>query len=241
MSGEMSRYAVKCEDVVAGYGHTRILDGVNMCAYSSEIVAILGHNGAGKSTLLKVAFGMLPLWEGRVLVRGYPIAEPNPVTMREAGVVYVPQGQRVFTSLTVRENLELASKRVGTVRSSARDLDRALFHFPELKAKLPYHATTLSGGERQILTLASALMCTPHTVLLDEPSLGLSPRLTSAAFARIDQLRSSNATTFVIVEQRVRAVLEIADRAYVLRRGRVSFSGDAAALRNRETLRDMFV
>ena len=218
------------EAVVTGYGKKQVLQGVTVKVLPSEIVALIGHNGAGKSTLLKAIFGLLSLWQGQVFFDGQPLISPNPRSWRRRGVVYVPQGNRVFANLTVRENLEMGSMALPNPQLVKEGIERVLTIFPVLKSGWERQAATLSGGEKQMLALATALIPSPRLLLLDEPSLGLAPRTLAQAFGRIQQINRDSGVAVLIVEQKVREVLKIAQRVYVLRNGTVSFSGPTALL-----------
>ncbi len=215
--------------LVTGYGKKTILNGVTVNVSPGEVVAIIGHNGAGKSTLLKAIFGLIPSWEGRISLDGSPLYKVNPRELLRSGVAYVPQGNRVFTNMTVLENLEMGGI---TLNDKARgnEVERVSALFPVLKTRLRQRAGTLSGGEKQMLALASALVLSPRLLLLDEPSLGLSPTLISDAFKYIELISRDFGAAILIVEQKVREVLGIAQRVYVLRNGQVSFAGAAVEL-----------
>jgi len=227
-------------DLVAGYGKKKVLNGVSIDVPRGEIIALIGHNGAGKSTVLKAIFGLLPIWDGRVLLAGEP-APARPRKLLEMGVSYLPQGNRVFTDLTVRENLRLSSRTLlDTPRADAAS-ERILELFPALEDRLEQRAGTLSGGEKQMLALANALVLSPRLLLLDEPSLGLAPPLVREAFQRLRKISATLGATVLIVEQKVREVLKIAHYVYVLRTGRVSFSGPAAELSDEAILRRVYL
>lgn len=221
---------LKVESLVAGYGKKQVLNGVSLNVAAGEIVALIGHNGAGKSTLLKAVFGLLPIWEGKVSLDGEPLDSPNPRKLLKAGVSYVPQGNRVFTDLTVRENLDIAGITVPNKARLKEGVARVLALFPALLPRLRQRAGTLSGGEKQMLALANGLVVSPRMLLADEPSLGLAPQLVSGALHHIQNLNRNHSVTVLIVEQKVREVLTIAHRAYVLRNGQVSFDGPTSSL-----------
>ena len=221
---------LSAEAVITGYGKKQVLKGVTVEVVPSEIVAVIGHNGAGKSTLLKVLFGLLPLWQGRICFAGQPNISPNPRSWRRRGVVYVPQGNSVFPNFTVRENLEMGSIVSANPQLIKEEFERVLTIFPVLKSRWERQAATLSGGEKQMLALATALLPSPRLLLLDEPSLGLAPPTQAQAFGCIQQINRDAGVAVLIVEQKVREVLKIAHRVYVLRNGTVSFSGPTALL-----------
>jgi branched-chain amino acid transport system ATP-binding protein len=221
---------VKVESLVTGYGKKQVLNGVSLNVAAGEIVALIGHNGAGKSTLLKTVFGLLSIWEGKVILDDTPLKSPNPRKLLHAGVSYIPQGNRVFTDLTVRENLEVAGITLQDKTQLKEGIERVLALFPALLPRLRQRAGTLSGGEKQMLALANALVVSPRLLLADEPSLGLAPQLVSEALRHIQDLNRNDKVTILIVEQKVREVLKIAHRVYVLRNGRISFDGPASTL-----------
>lgn len=218
------------KSLTTGYGKKQVLNGINLDLTSGEVSAIVGHNGAGKSTLLKAIFGLLPIWHGQVTLDGIIMDSPKPQDMLRVGVVFIPQGNRVFTDLSVRENLEVGGITLQDRSRLTKGIEHALTVFPALKPRLRQRAGTLSGGEKQMLALANALVLSPRLLLLDEPSLGLAPQLVSAALQQIHQINHDSGVTVLIVEQKVREVLKIAQRAYVLRNGQVAFSGSADAL-----------
>jgi len=229
------------DSLITGYGKKQIVNGVDLTVAPAEIVALIGHNGAGKSTLLKAIFGLLPIWQGRVAYHGKPLNSARPRDLLRSGVAYVPQGNRVFADLTVRENLEMGGVTLPTKVHLRDGMDRALHLFPALKSRLRQRAGTLSGGEKQMLALANALIVSPRLLLLDEPSLGLAPPLVSQALARIHELSRNDGIAVLIVEQKVREVLKIADRVYVLRNGRISFTGPATDLHDDAKLREVYL
>jgi branched-chain amino acid transport system ATP-binding protein len=229
-----------CE-LVTGYGKKQVLNGVSLEVGRGEIVALIGHNGAGKSTLLKAAFGLIPIWRGQVFYDGAAAPSPKPRELLRSGIAYVPQGNRVFTDLTVRENLEMGGITLATKQAVNEGMERVFTLFPALKERLKQRAGTLSGGEKQMLALGNALILAPRLLLLDEPSLGLAPPLVSQALGRIHQISKDAGMTVVIVEQKVREVLKISQRVYVLRTGLISFSGPADALGDDAKLREVYL
>lgn len=235
------RHLLLLATLVTGYGKKQVLNGVSLGVAPGEIVALIGHNGAGKSTLLKAVFGMLPIWSGSVSLDGAPLNRPSPRELLRVGVAYVPQGNRVFGDLTVRENLEIAG---GTLPVDVRLKDRiqhVFTLFPALTARLRQRAGTLSGGEKQMLALANALILSPRLLLLDEPSLGLAPPRVTDALQRIQQISRDSGAAILVVEQKVRQVLRIANRVCVLRNGEVSYSGTAESLHDEAKLREVYL
>lgn len=214
--------------VHAGYGTVEVLRGVALDVGAGEIVALLGSNGAGKSTLNNIICGIGRPSSGTVSFDGETITGETPESIVARGVIQVPEGRHVFPTLTVRENLELGSYRRARERR-AENLERVCTIFPRLRERLNQRAGTLSGGEQQMLAIGRALMAEPRLLILDEPSLGLSPRLVEEMFELIARLHAEGCT-ILLVEQNVVQSLAIADRGYVLENGMVALAGAAAAL-----------
>jgi branched-chain amino acid transport system ATP-binding protein len=235
-----NRHRLGVHGLVTGYGKKQVLNGVSLEVACGEIVALVGHNGAGKSTLLKAVFGLLTIWQGGVSLDGEVLNSPNPRKLLHAGVSYVPQGNRVFTDLTVRENLEIAGITLPNKARLKEGVERALELFPALSPRLRQRAGTLSGGEKQMLALANALVVSPRLLLADEPSLGLAPQLVSGALHHIQELNRNQRVTILIVEQKVREVLKIAQRVYVLRNGQITYGGPTETLDDAK-LRDVYL
>jgi len=222
------------EDLVAGYGEVRALDSITITADRASITAVLGANGAGKTTLLRTISGVVRPRSGRILLDGADRAGRSPEDMARAGVVHVPEGQGVIAELTVEENLRLGM--MSWPGSAKRRSDRAAAlaeayeRFSVLADRRRKLAATLSGGERQMLAIARALIARPRVLLLDEPSLGLAPRIMTQVMDMVVRLSRENGITIVLVEQNARAALAIADRGVVLNLGRVVATADAKAL-----------
>lgn len=232
---------LQVESLATGYGKKPVVRDVSLHVGDAEIVAMIGHNGAGKSTLLKAIFGLLPLWSGRVVLNGQMLHSHTPRELLKAGVSYVPQGNRVFADLTVYENLQIGGITLDSKASVQEGIDRVISMFPTLRSRLKQRAGTLSGGEKQMVALGNALMLTPRLVLLDEPSLGLAPQLAAEALQRVQQISKDSGTAVLIVEQKVREVLKIAQRVYVLRNGHVTFTGSAMELEDDSRLRKVYL
>lgn len=231
--------AIVVSGLVTGYGSRRVVDGVDLHVARATLCALIGPNGAGKSTLLRALFGMLPAWGGRVSYSGYS----GPISARALvrdGIVLAPQGNRVFSALSVLENLHLAAAQHGRARRRV-SVERALALFPTLLPRLRQRAGTLSGGEKQGLALACALCIEPRVLLLDEPSQGLSPRLVSETMDRLSVLAKESGVTCLVVEQRVREVLRVADQVCALREGKVVFVGAAEDLQDEAALRQIYL
>ena len=228
--------ALAVEDLVAGYSAAPVLDGVSIEAAKGTITAVLGANGAGKTTLLRTISGLLRPRAGQVLLDGASIVRRLPADIARAGIAHVPEGQGVITELTIEENL-----RVGLLLRDrgqrAAALAVAYERFPVLGERRRRLAATLSGGERQILVIARALLTAPRVLLLDEPSLGLAPRIVAQVMDLIRQLRDESGLTVLLVEQNARIALGIADQGIVLNLGKVVARADAATLAADEGLR----
>jgi len=216
------------ENLVGGYvAEVDILRGCALTADDGEIVVVIGPNGAGKSTLVKAIFGLVPLREGRVVLRGADVTGLPPHRINGMGMSYVPQVNNVFPSLTIQENLEMgAAKRRGLMRER---VDAMYAMFPRLHERRRNRADGLSGGERQMLAVARALMPEPTVLLLDEPSAGLAPRAVGEVFETVRQVNEAG-VTIVMIEQNARAALALADRGYVLEGGQNRFTGRGAEL-----------
>ncbi len=217
------------EDVVAGYGEVEVLHGVSILAAAATITTVLGANGAGKSTLLRTIGGAVKARSGRILLDGTDLPRRHPEDVARAGVAHVPEGQGVITELTVEENLRLgALLRPSGQRAAA--LADSYERFGVLADRRRRAAGTLSGGERQILVIARALMSGPRVLLLDEPSLGLAPKIVAQVMELIRKLRDDAGLTVVLVEQNARSALAIADKGIVLNLGKVVAEDDGATL-----------
>ncbi len=223
----------------AGYGAIEILRGVDLAVGAGEIVALLGSNGAGKSTLNNNVCGLFKPFGGTVRFDGKDIAGAAATHIVEEGLIQVPEGRRVFPNLSVRDNLELGSYRRGR-KDRARNLDRVVDIFPRLKERWTQSAGTLSGGEQQMLAIGRGLMGEPRLLILDEPSLGLSPLLVEEMFALIGRL-NTDGLALLLVEQNVVQSLAIAHRAYVLENGRIALSGRASELAENPELRKSYL
>ncbi|WP_067463251.1 ABC transporter ATP-binding protein [Nocardia amamiensis] len=218
------------EDLRAGYGAAQVLHGVSLSVGRGDVCAILGPNGAGKTTLLRTLSGMVRARGGSVRVDDVVLGSRNPEFVARLGVAHVPQGRGTFAPLSVAENLRVGAFTRRDNAAIRADLDRVFGYFPILKDKLHQQAGALSGGQQQMLALGRALMMRPRLLLLDEPSLGLSPLVTQELFAIIATINKEESTTVVVVEQNAHLALAIADRAHVLETGRVVLSGTPAQI-----------
>jgi branched-chain amino acid transport system ATP-binding protein len=219
---------LEVEGLRTGYGVMEIVRGVDLSVRAGEIVALLGSNGVGKSTLNNTISGIIRPFAGRVRFEGHDITGAAPQAIVARGLVQVPEGRRVFPNLSVRENLELGSYRRG--KKNRRDnLERVVGIFPRLKERFAQAAGTLSGGEQQMVAIGRGLMAEPRLLILDEPSLGLSPLLVEEMFALIQRL-NADGLSILLVEQNVVQSLAIANRCYVLENGVFAMSGEAKVL-----------
>lgn len=220
-----SEMLLALDKVDVRFGDLRILEDVSVSVDEGEVVAIMGPNGAGKSTVLKALFGAVPVAAGTVRFHEAPIIAQSH-EMVERRVAFVPQGRRVFPSLSVEENLEIGALNVKNKAEIMRRLEEVYKLFPVLKTKRKEASGTLSGGQQQMVAIGRGLMSDPNILLLDEPSLGLSPKMVKEVFASIKLINEKHNTAIVIVEHNLKSLLEIVDRAYVLDTGRVVASGD---------------
>lgn len=233
---------IEIDNVVAGYSaEIDILRGMSLQAQGSEIVTLLGPNGCGKSTLLKTIAGFLLPRGGRITLRGEDVSQiPVHRKIRHCGLGFVPQTDNVFSALTIRENLQVGGHYLAKA-DCARRMDELAALYPVLARKMDMRAASMSGGERQILALARALMPRPGILLLDEPSAGLSPKVLHEVFDAIVQVRDQERVTILMVEQNAMEALRISDRAYVLSMGAVALTGDAGALMRDEKVRELYL
>jgi ABC-type branched-subunit amino acid transport system ATPase component len=229
---------LQAEGVVAGYGEVEILHGVSLVLNEAEIVAVIGPNGAGKSTLLKAVFGLLPVRSGSVQLLGRDVTNLSPDRMVQTGMSYVPQVDNVFPSLTINENLEMGAF---VRRDGLRErLERVYGLFPDIADRRGERAGRLSGGQRQMLALARALMLDPKVLLLDEPSASLSPIMVESIFNRIADINRAG-TAILIVEQNAKEALSFSTRAYVLAMGENRIEGEAAGLLDNEEVGKLYL
>ena len=229
--------ALAVESLVAGYGAVTVLNGLSITVQPATITTVLGANGAGKTTLLRAISGVVRPRAGRVLVDGADVARRRPEEVSRAGVAHVPEGQGVITELTVEENLRVG----GLVRRARAERVAALAdvyqRFPVLADRRNRAAASLSGGERQMLVIARALMAGPRVLLLDEPSLGLAPKIVAQVMGLIRRLRDETGLTVLLAEQNARSALSVADTGLVLNLGKVVATAPAADLAADDSLR----
>ncbi len=230
--------ALSLNGVDSGYGDMQVLDELSLVLEEEEIVCLIGPNGAGKSTVLKTVFGLLTPWAGEIRFRGQSIAGLPPEDIVRTGIGYVPQTQNVFGSLTVAENLRMG----GVAREDPLGpvLETLYERFPLLDEKRTAKANTLSGGQRQVLALARALVMEPDVLLIDEPSAGLAPNTADEVFDDVQTVNDLG-TAILMVEQNATKGLELADRGYVLDQGSVRFEGDADDLLDNEDVAELYL
>ena len=230
---------IRIEGLNAGYGPLQVLRDITLDVGEREIVAVLGSNGVGKTTLNNTLSGLIKPSSGSIYFDDVLISGRDPVEIVDMGLIHVPEGRKLFPNLSVKENLELGSYRRGKP-NRANNLERVLGVFPKLKERLFQTAGTLSGGEQQMVAIARGLMGEPRVLLLDEPSLGLSPLLVEQMFTLIKQINESGLAV-ILVEQNVIQSLAIANRAYVIAEGTVAMSGPAADLRENSDLKRSYL
>jgi branched-chain amino acid transport system ATP-binding protein len=221
---------IAVEDLHVRYGAVHALRGISLAVDEGEIVGLIGVNGAGKSTTMLSIMGVVRPSSGRIEYRGASLAGQAPEAILRRGIAPVMEGRRIFASLTVEENLRLGAATVVDRAQIQEDLDRWTAFFPILRERMQQPAGKLSGGQQQMLAVARALMSRPKVLLMDEPSLGLAPKLVADVFRLIVQLRDLG-MTILLVEQNVRMTLDVVNRAYLLSTGRVEFAGTPAEIR----------
>lgn len=222
-------------NLIVTYGQVVALHGVSLSIAEGEVVAVLGPNGAGKSTMLASITGAKTATSGDVKLSGTSILRQTPESIVRKGIALVPEGRRIFGSLTVQENLVLGATCRTDRKAAAADLDEVLAMFPILAQYRRTTAGRLSGGEQQQLAIARALLSKPRVLLLDEPSLGLAPLVVKLVYEKLEQLRS-NGMTILLVEQNIELALSLAHRIYILRSGAVAFEGDSVSPADRKEL-----
>lgn len=231
---------LEVKNLTVYYDTVLALDNISLNVNEGEIVAMIGPNGAGKSTALKTICGLLTPQSGEVLFLGEIINSKQPYQLVKKGLCLVPEGRHVFTSMTVLENLEMGAYTRTDKKTLQRDIDKVFSLFPVLKQRRKQKAGTLSSGEQQMLAIGRALMLKPKLLLLDEPSLGLSPNYVDIVFEKIKQINSEG-TTILLVEQNARMALEYADRGYVFEIGKIAFEDKAKNLLGNDEVRKAFL
>ncbi len=227
--------ALSLTDIDAYYGDSHVLHGVSFALGEGRLLGLLGRNGAGKSTSMSVAIGLVPPKRGRVSVFGKDVSRFSPEKISAEGVAIVPQGRRIFKSLTVRENLIVAERTMPRGKPGAWSLDRVFETFPRLNERHSQFAGSLSGGEQQMLAIGRAMMNNPRVLLMDEPSEGLAPQIVAEVERTIARLKAEG-LSIILVEQNIKLTLDIADDVVIMNSGQVAFSGSSAEVRARPDL-----
>ncbi len=222
---------MRISDLHVAYGAYPALDGVTMEVHKGEVLSLIGANGSGKSTLLRTVAGILKPLSGSIEFAGRPITRQRPDKIVRLGISMVPEGRQIFPDLTVKENLEVGGHALRGRRTLQVLFTMVLATFPRLRERLRQHAGTLSGGEQQMLALGRALMADPQLLLLDEPSMGLSPIMTREIFSLIKTINEEKGISILLVEQNAHMALDYSGRAYVLETGRIVMEGKSAEVR----------
>ena len=228
------------ERLVGGYGATTILNGASFTARRGAITTLIGPNGAGKSTVFKAIFGLLRLREGRVVFAGEDVTGRTPAELLARGMAYVPQGRNLFPELSVAENLELGGASLRSLSLTRERMETVMARFPALARRARAQASTLSGGEQKQLEIGRALLLEPKLLLIDEPSIGLSPKLVDEVFELLVRLRDEG-VTILMVEQNAKKALARSDDAVVLQQGTVVLTGPARAVLDRPDIGELFL
>ena len=227
-------------ELSANYGGRNILDGVNLQVHAGEIVTVIGHNGAGKSTLLRAIFNLVPWRSGHISLKGRDVMGLASDQLLQAGIAYVPQHRSVFPRLTIEENLQMGGYLVRDARVLAERIERVLDLFPVLKTRAGQWAGSMSGGEQRMLEIARTLLQDPQLIMLDEPSIGLAPKMVDTAFATVQLLRDQGKAV-LMVEQNVKKALSVSDRACVMELGAVRIQDQADRLMKDERVARLYL
>lgn len=231
---------LEVENLSVSYGAIEAVKDISFTVNAGEIVSLIGANGAGKTTTLHTITGLVPAKSGSVMYNGVDLLKTHNNKIVTLGMAHIPEGRHVFTRMSVEENLEMGAFSLKDQSDLKKDLDMVYGLFPRLKERRNQKAGTLSGGEQQMLAMGRALMSHPKTILMDEPSMGLSPKLVKEIFSIIRKLHEQG-ITILLVEQNAKMALSIADRAYVLETGRITMEGDAKELLNNEQVRKAYL
>lgn len=231
---------LEVKNLSVSYGAIEAVKDISFTVNAGEIVSLIGANGAGKTTTLHTITGLVPAKSGSVMYNGVDLLKTHNNKIVTLGMAHIPEGRHVFTRMSVEENLEMGAFSLKDQSDLKKDLDMVYGLFPRLKERRNQKAGTLSGGEQQMLAMGRALMSHPKTVLMDEPSMGLSPKLVKEIFSIIRKLHEQG-ITILLVEQNAKMALSIADRAYVLETGRITMEGDAKELLNNEQVRKAYL
>lgn len=231
---------LEVKNLSVSYGAIEAVKDISFTVNAGEIVSLIGANGAGKTTTLHTITGLVPAKSGSVMYNGVDLLKTHNNKIVTLGMAHIPEGRHVFTRMSVEENLEMGAFSLKDQSDLKKDLDMVYGLFPRLKERRNQKAGTLSGGEQQMLAMGRALMSHPKTILMDEPSMGLSPKLVKEIFSIVRKLHEQG-ITILLVEQNAKMALSIADRAYVLETGRITMEGDAKELLNNEQVRKAYL
>lgn len=231
---------LEIQDIRVNYGMINAIKGISFSVDKGEVIALIGANGAGKTTTLHTISGLLRPKSGQILFNGLDITKVQPHKIVSMGIAHVPEGRRVFSQLSVMDNLKMGAFTRSDAKEKEETLETVFSRFPRLKERMNQAAGTLSGGEQQMLAMGRALMSRPQIILMDEPSMGLSPLLVSEVFDIIESI-SKSGTTVLLVEQNAKKALSIADRAYVLETGKIVLSGNASDLINDDSVKKAYL
>jgi branched-chain amino acid transport system ATP-binding protein len=231
---------LKADGLVAGYDETTILNGTTFTVPARAITTMIGPNGAGKSTVFKTLFGLLPLRQGGVSFDDQNVTGFTPAKLLKLGMAYMPQGRNIFPELSVRHNLEFGGVSLGDLRETQRRMEGVMERFPVLRQKADAQASTLSGGEQKMLEIGRALLLNPKLLLIDEPSIGLAPKLMAEVFDLLLSVKEGG-VTILMVEQNARKALTISDYGLVLQQGRLVLSGTASEVLNHPEIGHLFL
>ncbi len=237
----MTAAALTLTNVESAYGPIKAIRGVSLTVQPGEIATVLGSNGAGKSTILKSISGIIDPRKGSIHFLGEDITAKDPAIIVQRGLSHVPEGREVFPMLSVHDNLMMGAYSRRDRDGVARDLETVFGYFPILRERTKQDAGLLSGGQQQMLSIARALMAAPKLILLDEPSLGLSPRLTREIFQIIVRINRERGTTLLLVEQNANMALNVADRGYVLENGRIVMEDTCERLREKDDIKEFYL
>ena len=231
---------LELEDISVHYGGVVALDGVSLGVEEGEIVALMGPNGAGKSTVLKAIFGLAPVASGRIYWREQPLEAASHEIVK-FGLAFVPQGRRVFTHLSIEDNLELGCLYLKDTAEKRRRMEEVMELFPVLQDKRREKAREMSGGEQQMLAIGRGLMANPTTLLLDEPTLGLAPNVVKEMLGMIVEINHQRNTSIMVVEHNIRSILDVASRVYVLDKGKIAHDGTPSTVQESDILTKVFL
>ena len=231
---------LRTEGLVGGYGRTTILHGTDIEVPRAALTTIIGPNGAGKSTLFRAIFGMLDIHEGLVLLEGRDITDLPPMKKLQEGIAYVPQGRNIFPELTVENNLEFGGVSLRDLKETHRRMEKVMDQFPILRKRAKSQASTLSGGEQKMLEIGRAMLLDPKILLIDEPSIGLSPILVQQTFKLLLKLRDEG-VTIIMIEQNAKQALNISDYGMVLQQGRLALYGTGQEVLNHPEIGHLFL